>query len=335
MFFSVIVPIYKVEKYLVRCIESVLKQSFEDFELILVDDGSPDRCPEICDEYMACDNRIRVIHKENGGLVSARQAGIKTAAGEYVFNLDSDDAITPDALSSAYEIIMNTSADIVSFSYRYGSKTKDDVVKEGLYDKEGIEKNIFPKMLSDENMRHLFYFLSGKAVKRSIITEPQLSVDAEISMGEDICCAVPCYLRAERIYMSRKAVYLYTVRNDSLTTSFAPKHIVQAGTVVKYLKSIDAVKCKDFDEQISRYFCYMCFAILAAAAEGKHFDKLKETKKLILNSEYRTELKKARFSHITLKSRISIFLIKKNCIGTAFLFLYLCKCIKRILGKKG
>ena len=79
MFFSVIVPIYKVEKYLVRCIESVLKQSFEDFELILVDDGSPDRCPEICDEYMACDNRIRVIHKENGGLVSARQAGIKTA----------------------------------------------------------------------------------------------------------------------------------------------------------------------------------------------------------------------------------------------------------------
>ena len=329
MFFSVIVPVYKVEKYLVRCIESVLKQSFEDFELILVDDGSPDRCPEICDEYMTHDGRIRVIHKENGGLVSARQAGIKTAAGEYVFNLDSDDAITPDALSSAYEIIMNTSADIVSFSYRYGSEIKDDVVK------EGIEKNIFPKMLSDENMRHLFYFLAGKAVKRSIIAGPQLSVDTEISMGEDICCAVPCYLRAERIYMSRKAVYLYTVRNDSMTTSFAPEHIVRAGTVVKYLKSIDAAKCKDFDEQISRYFCYMCFAILAAAAEGKNFDKLKETKKLILNSEYRTEIKKAQFSHITLKSRISIFLIKKNCIGTAFLFLYLCKCIKRILGKKG
>lgn len=104
MFFSVIVPVYKVEKYLVRCIESVLKQSFEDFELILVDDGSPDRCPEICDEYMTHDGRIRVIHKENGGLVSARQAGIKTAAGEYVFNLDSDDAITPDALSSAFRL---------------------------------------------------------------------------------------------------------------------------------------------------------------------------------------------------------------------------------------
>ena len=93
MFFSVIVPVYKVKDYLANCIESVLKQTFSDFELILVDDGSPDTCPEICDSYKEKDERIKVIHKPNGGLASARRAGIKLAEGEYVFNLDSDDLL--------------------------------------------------------------------------------------------------------------------------------------------------------------------------------------------------------------------------------------------------
>ena len=118
MFFSVIVPIYNIEKYLPRCIDSVLAQSFDDFELILVDDGSPDNCPKICDEYAVKDARIKVIHKENGGLVSARQVGIKKAVGDYVFHLDGDDAVCNDALESAYKIINETNADIVSFSYK-------------------------------------------------------------------------------------------------------------------------------------------------------------------------------------------------------------------------
>ena len=109
MLFSVIVPIYSIEKYIRRCIDSVLLQSFTDFELILVDDGSPDRCGAICDEYAKKDERIKVIHKENGGLVSARQAGIKVASGDYIFHLDGDDAVLPDALESAYKIICDTS----------------------------------------------------------------------------------------------------------------------------------------------------------------------------------------------------------------------------------
>ena len=119
MFFSVIVPVYKVEEYLSNCIESVLNQTFSDFELILVDDGSPDTCPEICDNYKAKDSRIKVIHKQNGGLASARRAGIKIAEGEYVFNLDSDDLIEHDTLECAHKIIEDTNCEIVSFSYRW------------------------------------------------------------------------------------------------------------------------------------------------------------------------------------------------------------------------
>ena len=90
-FFSVIIPIYKVEKYLNRCIDSVLNQSYKDLEVILVDDGSPDKCPEICDEYAKKDKRVKVIHKENGGASDARNYGIKAASGEYLMFLDSDD----------------------------------------------------------------------------------------------------------------------------------------------------------------------------------------------------------------------------------------------------
>ena len=89
--FSVIVPIYKVEKYLYECIDSVINQTFRNIEIILVDDGSPDGCPQICDAYAQKDNRITVIHKQNGGLSSARNAGLQAAKGDYVIFLDSDD----------------------------------------------------------------------------------------------------------------------------------------------------------------------------------------------------------------------------------------------------
>lgn len=107
MLFSIIVPIYKVEKYLPQCIESVLKQDFSDFELILVDDGSPDNSGTICDEYAAKDNRIKVIHKINGGLSDARNAGISIARGNYIWFLDSDDYMANSVMFSIAEIIIN------------------------------------------------------------------------------------------------------------------------------------------------------------------------------------------------------------------------------------
>ena len=219
MFFSVIVPVYKVEKYLSGCIESVLNQTFSDFELILVDDGSPDSCPEICDRYKDKDNRIKVVHKPNGGLASARRAGIKVAEGDYVFNLDSDDLIENDTLECAYKIINDTGCEIVSFSYKwvkngYTVRTTDDCLDEGLYNKNDIEKHIYPKLLMDKNMNHISYYLSGKAVKRELLTPHQLNVSEKISLGEDLCCVVPCYLNAESVYISKKTAYLYTVRYD-------------------------------------------------------------------------------------------------------------------------
>jgi glycosyltransferase involved in cell wall biosynthesis len=335
MLFSVIVPIYNIEKYLSRCIDSVLSQSFSDFELILVDDGSPDNCPAICDEYAKKDSRIKVIHKENGGLVSARQAGIVEAIGDYVFHLDGDDAICPDALESAYEIICKYHPDIVSFSYRRYvdgelGDVVDDLVDEGLYNRADIEEKIHPNLLSNESMKNLFYFLWGKAIKRELATKHQLKVNRKISLGEDVSCSFPCFMEAENVYMSRKVIYLYTIRNDSLTTNFKTSQITQIADVVIGLRELDTIKPQNFEAQISRYSCFLCFAILASAAEGGHFKALGELKRLIINSLHMEEIKKAYFSDVTFKTRISLFLMKRKMIRSAFCFLFLCKQIKRL-----
>lgn len=338
MFFSVIVPVYKVEKYLPSCIESVLNQTFSDFELILVNDGSPDVCPQICETYAQKDHRIKVVHKPNGGLASARKAGIKVATGDYVFNLDSDDLIEQDVLESAYKIIKETDCEIVSFSYRWVKNGQtvaitNDGLDEGLYDQASIETYIYPRLLMDKNMNHISYYLSGKAVKRDLLTPHQLGVRETISLGEDLCCVVPCYLHAKRVYISKKTAYLYTVREDSLSKEFHTKQIYLIQDVINEISKHDMGKVKDFDQQICRYSCFMCFAILAAAAEGHHFKSIKAIRESIIHSSHGEKIAHAEFADISLKSRISIFLMKKNCYKTAFYFLNLCKRIKTILMK--
>ena len=114
---SVIVPIYNVENYLDNCVQSILRQTYRNLEILLVDDGSPDRCPRMCDEYAGQDDRIRVIHKENGGLGDARNAGTREATGKYLLYVDSDDRIREDLVSITVETAEKAQADIVIFDY--------------------------------------------------------------------------------------------------------------------------------------------------------------------------------------------------------------------------
>ena len=147
MIYSVIVPIYKVEKYLEKCITSILNQSFTDFELILVDDGSPDSCPQICDNFALKDSRIRVIHKKNGGLVSARNIGIQAAKGDYICYVDGDDWIHKDMLSEIYkDSIQKYSPDMIIFGIvKLFANRKEEIftdIDDGIYKKEQLIKDI-------------------------------------------------------------------------------------------------------------------------------------------------------------------------------------------------
>lgn len=126
---SVVVPIYKVEKYLVKCIDSIIEQSYRNIELILVDDGSPDSCPQICEEYRKKDSRIKVIHKQNGGLSDARNAGMEIATGEWITFIDSDDYVGINFLKELYSSAINTKADISICDYKSVSDDTGQEIK--------------------------------------------------------------------------------------------------------------------------------------------------------------------------------------------------------------
>lgn len=188
---SIIVPVYKVEKYLDRCVKSILAQTFTDFELILVDDGSPDNCPKMCDEWAKKDERIRVIHKENGGLSSARNAGLRVAVGKYIGFVDSDDWITKDMYATLHELIVQYRADIAcgeiirtvieeeyvterekeireysreefaKFYFKAGTQETVHYVVNKLYKKEIASKMLFPEGLINEDVEGFFYALTN------------------------------------------------------------------------------------------------------------------------------------------------------------------------------
>lgn len=206
-FISVVVPVYKVEQYLHNCIESVINQTYTNWELILVDDGSPDRCGEICDEYAAKDSRIKVIHKENGGLSSARNAGLDyPPKGEFVTFLDSDDFWHPDYLCILVGLQQRYNADIVQCEFIRGKETSfPDISKEvsiGVY-------NNHEAFLSEKTN----IIMCGKLYKKELFGDIRMP---EGLYNEDDWTSWKLYYRAKTIVVTNQALYFYTINPASI-----------------------------------------------------------------------------------------------------------------------
>lgn len=327
MLFSVIVPVYGVERYLRECVDSILFQSFSDFELILVDDGSKDSCPEICDEYAEKDSRVRVIHKKNGGLVSARKAGMRQAQGEYIINIDGDDAVMPGYFEKAEEIIRKNSPDIISFAINFVSGGNVRIDEEAL--EEGMHTDMRPiheKMLMTPDMRHMHYFLWAKVFRKSVIEEIQLDADECISMGEDVMCVIKAYIRAKSLYVSKEAVYNCRCREDSMSRTYKQSHFDDIALGVKELKEIENPPA-NFFSAVDRYGAFMFFVIFAAAAEEKEKNVCEYSKQVWYNG-FDESFKNAEFENISPKSQIAVKLLKNKHFAAAYRFLRICRRLK-------
>jgi glycosyltransferase involved in cell wall biosynthesis len=223
---SIIVPIYGVDKYLVQCIKSILGQTFTDFELILVNDGSLDRCSFICDEFEKKDKRIKVIHKENGGLVSARKAGLKYSKGLYIGYVDGDDWIEPLMYEELLNLALKYDADIVAAGHKEEingnvSEVLYNNLEEGLYTHENLHNVLFSKMINTGAFSQfgIFSYLWNKIFKREIIFDAQMEVDDNIFMAEDAACSYSAILNAKSVYIKHSAKYRYRQRVDSMVKS--------------------------------------------------------------------------------------------------------------------
>lgn len=226
-FLSVIVPIYKVEEYLPECIESIINQTFSDMEIILVDDGGTDNCPNICDDYARKDKRIKVIHKENGGLVSARKAGIRAATGKYVAFVDGDDSIAEGMYETMYLNAVQSDADIVveGFEFVYPDRAElwSDNVDDGEYDKEKLIKNIYPVMMCHDNtmVRNVAPAIWSKIYRRELLYSLLSEMNEGIRDGEDAAVTYPCLFAAEKVvFLTSEHHYRYRMNPESMSRSF-------------------------------------------------------------------------------------------------------------------
>lgn len=199
---SVVLPVYNVEKYLERCINSIVEQTYTDIEIILVDDGSPDNSPEICDQYAQRDSRVKVLHKPNGGLSDARNAGLEIALGEFIMFIDSDDYVEPHMIESLINIIRNEESDVVIFGffadfvdcYEKLLSTRITCPVNGHY-----IYSTFKDIPIDGDMVGLFGYAWNKLYTVDVIKSNNMKFTKNISLVEDILFNGPLLMKCEKI----------------------------------------------------------------------------------------------------------------------------------------
>lgn len=260
--FSIIVPIYNIESYIEKCIDSILAQSFTDFELILVDDGSPDRCPLICDEYAKKDGRIKVVHKKNGGLSSARNAGLAVAVGEYCWMVDGDDYISPDALEKIlpfadgeYDIV---NVGLVGFN---DGGVADFSKKPEKYKYTGdADCKTICELAAKACSSKLLPYVWRNVYRTDFLNEKNLRFEENLCYAEDSAFNMGAFLQAEKMYFADICVYAYCCRKGSISKSRDSKFSLD---VLRHFELYDKIR----DESYEKYCRYPDEAYYADAGE--------------------------------------------------------------------
>ena len=278
---SIIVPIYNIEDYLPKCIESILEQTYTDIEIILVNDGSTDNSLQICKEYEQKDNRIVLINKPNGGLVSARKAGIRAAKGKYIAYVDGDDWVEPDMYEKMYRILIEENVDVVMCGRLEETGKASKAVLHGFssgrYSKEYLIKEIYPSMIAGEQFYEWGIFPSvwDKLFLKESIEKYQLAVDERIMMGEDAVCVYPALLNVNSIYILGECLYHYRQSNSSMIKKVQDyeKECEQFRILYKFEKGVFDENKKNFDVQ-EQWLRYVSF-LMIPRADGlyKDFEK--------------------------------------------------------------
>lgn len=311
---SVIVPIYKVENYIKKCVDSIRHQTYKELEIILVDDGSPDNCPAICDEYAKKDSRIQVIHKQNGGLINARKSGLEIAKGEYIGFVDGDDWIEPEMYELFARQIKKYSPDMVisDFYFDDGKQLLNSaqLFEHEYYDKDALKSEIYPKMLFSST-----YYKFGinpccwsKVYKKELLKKNLFPVDGRIKLGEDAAFTYPCLLDAQNIATVKTPCYHYILNPQSMTKSYDKdlKDII----FLPYARIKE--KCReshtDLGTQPDYYLLYLANFLIRNETKSKNPGE--GIQKLLANADVRNAAKRIDRSTLPFHTKFFAFALK-------------------------
>lgn len=303
---SVIVPIYKVEKYLDRCIDSIINQTYKHLEIILVDDGSPDYCPQMCDEWAKKDNRIKVIHKINGGVSSARNAGLDVATGEYIQFVDSDDYLELDACETLINKIVNNNADIVVSAFK------------------SIGKHI--KCIKTENfsthklmqaVQNLYKYGALNAVwnklyKKDVINNIRFQED--MKYGEDLYFNLQYIKKCRTIVYTSQQLYNYVNTPGSVVHSFSEQCFSDHCKIYDYIEKEYKSQYPEFTQFFNQMQSNLILFVFTSLTQTS---RLTNAQKRFLVKTYTntTYFKNAKQYATSLVKKIQCFLLQRNCLN--------------------
>ena len=334
MTLSVIVPVYKTEKYLKRCVDSILCQTYSDLEVILVDDGSPDACPQICDSYQEKDARVVVLHQKNAGVSAARNAGLDHASGAYITFVDSDDYIEPNMYSSMMQTAQKYSCDVVlcdcikEFPDHKELYTHD--IRPGFYDKNQLIDEYYPHLLIMENVEYPATISNCLLVFRNDKKFSNIRYIEGIRYSEDLLFGAQLMRQADNFfYMKGSAFYHYYMNPSSAT------HTFDCNKWDNYCRLYKGI-CNcfwndyafDFKRQVDLcllFFLYNTIGDLGAANNIVPKEKARKIQVILSDREVRQMFKRLRILRLPISWKLKVITICYKYNVNIWLFNYRCK----------
>lgn len=315
---TVVIPVYNVEKYLKRCVETVLVQEWHNYDILLVDDGSTDSSPQICDDYVKAYDFISVIHKENGGLSEARNIGISHAKGDYVYFPDSDDWIESQTFKELAEVLESQEFDIVSFNREFVKGEEDAIVSDPLVTQVFEGKDAFIQMIKHS---YITGFANDKIYKKSLFIDNNISFPKG-KFYEDLGTNYKLFLSAKKVYATNQKYYHYLIDNtDSITQSWNEQKFSDMFGFYKDIFYSDFVRSRLNQEELQilqLYYVNGLTHILVSLYKSK-LDK----KFINITKEVRQELLKNSVSLFQMKgqpNKLKYILFRLKVLKLAFIF---------------
>lgn len=315
--FSVIVPIYNASLTLDRCISSVLCQTYSNFELILVDDGSLDNSLQVCMNYADMDRRVVVLHQDNRGHTAARQAGLETARGNYILFLDSDDWFEPNLLDDGAAAIGEAHCDLALFGHRAKHKNTDmafPLCSTTAFYNTIKQSPLFPQLIMDERGKAISRALWGKIYARNLIKKWLPLVPNEIMTGEDMCCFLACAKEAKGVVIMSGVYYNYQVANGTTSRKGDPLALTRCRYTVEFLASYIADDDPEIQLAVDRLVIQQMYSALTRELlSDKQLTNVRQDLKK-LKSYAASEKALMGFSSVSAGLRLKHFLIKHRLI---------------------
>lgn len=318
-------PVYKAEKYLSQSIESILAQTFTAWELILVDDGSTDKSPAICDMYSAKDSRIKTIHKNNEGVAIARKTGCEKALAKYIGFADSDDRLDSTCLEKCIKVLRKYDVDILVFgSIWHYETTGKEIIKNpeygGYYDKYKIRQEIFPILIQTKQAGYYPQSIWCNIFKKESIF-PFMIADSRAAVGEDGACVIPAVFHADSMFFLQEPLYYYRVNTDSVTGGRRVFNWDNPEVTARHIERTINMDVADFRDQLYRRLCHDVFNVCVSRfyAGRSYKETAAEIKKNLGRDIYKNSINRAQFKGSV---KASLMMIALRTKSTFLMLLY-------------